>query len=56
MDPCWFCLGGSKIEKQYIVSIGSKVRKFKWKSFFYFKLSVFVFKVLFSLCKRSIKC
>lgn len=24
-EPCWFCLGGSKIERQYIVSVGEKV-------------------------------
>ncbi|CAF0760966.1 unnamed protein product [Brachionus calyciflorus] len=23
-EPCWFCLGGSKIERQYIVSVGDK--------------------------------
>lgn len=24
-EPCWFCLGGSKIERQYIISVGDKV-------------------------------
>lgn len=24
-EPCWFCLGGSKIERQYIISVGEKV-------------------------------
>ena len=23
-EPCWFCLGGSKVERQYIVSVGDK--------------------------------
>ncbi len=25
VTECWFCLGGSKIEKQYIISVSSKV-------------------------------
>lgn len=25
-EPCWFCLGGSKIERQYIISVGEKVK------------------------------
>ena len=24
-EPCWFCLGGSKVERHYIVSVGDKV-------------------------------
>lgn len=24
LEPCWFCLGGTKIERQYIVSVGDK--------------------------------
>lgn len=24
-EPCWFCLGGTKIERQYIISVGEKV-------------------------------
>lgn len=27
-EPCWFCLGGTKIERQYIVSVGEKVTHF----------------------------
>ena len=23
-EPCWFCLGGSKVERHYIVSVGNK--------------------------------
>jgi hypothetical protein len=23
-EPCWFCLGGAKVERQYIVSVGDK--------------------------------
>jgi hypothetical protein len=25
-EPCWFCLGSSKIERQYIISVGDKVK------------------------------
>jgi hypothetical protein len=25
LEPCWFCLGGSKVERHYIVSVGDKV-------------------------------
>jgi hypothetical protein len=28
VSECWFCLGGSKIEKQYIISVSSKVSNF----------------------------
>jgi hypothetical protein len=24
LEPCWFCLGGSKVERHYIVSVGEK--------------------------------
>lgn len=24
LEPCWFCLGGSKVERHYIVSVGDK--------------------------------
>jgi hypothetical protein len=24
LEPCWFCLGGSKVERHYIVSVGNK--------------------------------
>ncbi len=24
-DPCWFCLGGTKVERHFIVSVGEKV-------------------------------
>lgn len=27
-EPCWFCLGGTKVERHYIVSVGDKVHMF----------------------------
>lgn len=24
-EPCWFCLGGTKVERHFIVSVGEKV-------------------------------
>jgi hypothetical protein len=60
LEPCWFCLGGSKVERHYIVSVGDKVivfleygKKILIKFYLYFNLSNL--KGLFSLCERSYK-
>ena len=32
LEPCWFCLGGTKVERHYIVSVGDKVIIFSYPS------------------------